>query len=294
MKKLLFAILTILLSFSLLAVSAEPDDSGNYLANTKWEAGYSKAVRVEDGVTIATGIDGAWCTPQLSIYKILLEAMGDNDDVELVFTFDIRITLKEDATDDSAGARLLFRGNNKTKFSEDDEWNEAYEEALDGEYPLFMSSQGNIMYYTGDSVILTEEWTTVYLELYFTRPQIENDFVTEWKFCLDTITKYASIASIEIKNTGLYLSDDAPEAPVPDETPTPTPNNATATPEPTPWMTPDLGQSTETEAPVVDNEITEADNSFNPVFIIAGAAAVVVVAAAAVVTVIVIKKKRSK
>ncbi len=222
MKKFITVLLILALSLSL-TVFAEDE---NFLKNEKWTQGHSSGIKNVDGVWVATGISGAYKSPVINILPALEKALGDEDEITVVISFEARMVFKEGTADKTSGGRLIARGANGTEFStktEASDWREAYSEALDGEKSLFyLDPDGNILYSLAEgSVKLTDEWTLVQAPLTLMATQIKNGVVTQWNMCFDGIRNTSAIEALEIRNTSLIISDEPIETPTPEPTATP-------------------------------------------------------------------------
>ena len=155
MKKIVsfLIVLMIILSLSLTAFCVGEDE--NFLEKTKWTQGHASGIKNVDGIWVATGISSAYKSPVINILPALEKALGEEDEINVLISFEARIVFKEGTTNKTCGARLIARGANGSEYSTKDEasdWKNAYAEALDGEKSLFyLDPDGNILYSLGDS-----------------------------------------------------------------------------------------------------------------------------------------------
>ncbi len=310
MKKIITAIITIALLLSFVTFNVSAEEPKNYLKSDAVWGGVAATSTVKDGIVTTMSQGTAWSSPAIPLFSSLKAALGDADEAEISIIYKAKVTFKAGSDADVASGAMLFRGENALPETGDEEWLEAYTELLGEDDPLFMMSQGNVMFVT-DTIceIYPDEWTECRLDFFVTKGQLNCSAVTEWTFCMDRFDSVGEeIFSFEIKDFGVYLTEDLPEedgdgnssGEETQATPTPTP-----TPTPAPAkQTPNLGNNTSTDkatdkvtekadatpTQAVDNGGAEAKDF--PVGIVIAIAAGVVVIAAAVVTVIVIKKKK--
>ncbi len=225
MKKLITVLLTLILVLSL-SLTAFAEGEENFLENAKWTQGHSGGIKNVDGVWVATGISGAYRSPVVNILPALENALGEEDEISVIISFEARMVFKDGTSDKTSVARLIARGANGISLSTKDEasdWKEAYSEALDGEKSLFyLDPDGNILFSMAEeSVTLTDQWSLVQAPLTLMASQIKNGVVTQWNMCFDGIKNTASIDALEIRNTSLIISDEPIETPTPKPTATP-------------------------------------------------------------------------
>lgn len=207
MKKIFTILIALVLAFSMsVAVFAEVE---NFAKDTKWTTGHSGGVSQKDGAYKATGIKAAYCSPFINIYPAVKAALGTDTDAELVIKFKIRADFTNGNEGEVSSARSLIRGGNLKK-EEIDGWNAAYEEALDGETFFKADGGGNIMCYLGSGFTFTDdEWTTVIIEFSVTDVIVNCDMVSEWNFCIDSISNSAIIDALYFKDFVLAQWDDS-------------------------------------------------------------------------------------
>lgn len=234
MKKLFASFLIIVLAVALFSVTAFAEkEPTNYATNLAWKSAGSAQTVFENGVATSTNINNKWDSPSVDLLPAAKAALGDNDEITLVIRLEARVTFTSGNEEELVTARPLFRGTSIFPTSDDDAWTEAYDEALNGEEPLFFIRTKNVMKYfeAGNLELTDSEWFVFETELDLTAAQINCDFITGWNFCVDSISDPSIIANIQFRNVGVYNLDDLPE---PTATPTPVPTpTPTATVKPT-------------------------------------------------------------
>ena len=176
---------------------------------------------VTDGVCVAKNINAEYRSPAINILPAIKAALGDGDEVSLILTYEMRVTMADEG--DETSIRPLLRGVNAlTDLAGADnveDWIEAYEETLDGDSAFFSNSNGNIMRAVHDPIDLTDgEWTEVTIELDLTSNQVLSPAVAKWNLCADKILNFAGIKTLEYRNLSIVLADES-EEPVEDEDP---------------------------------------------------------------------------
>ncbi len=309
MKKIITAILTVVLALSLMSVCVGAEgEAKNYISGT-WDTGGLGAGKVtsNDAFSCVTeDVKQPWHSPAINIYPAVKAALGDEDEVEILFTFEAKVTwVSADYEGEELSIRPLLRGGK----SGGEDYNEKLQEYCDENEvsdKMFSDSAGNVMCTKlGGAVTLTDgEWTLFESEPVLFEKGIvaagTEFFNDAWRLCFDNMKvstdDFSNIASIDIQKAGVYVAEEYYEAnatPTPEPTPTPT-----ATPEatPTPDATPTPTAGAKTTASAGANATAGADaedgGSSNTGLIIGIIAAVVVVAVGAAVAVVVIKKKK--
>lgn len=297
MKKLLTAALACCIAVSALCLGVNAQGK-NYL-KAEWTNGLDTTVSKEGDVYKAVNMINQWSSPFLPSLAAIKDAVSKEESI--IVTFKIRAVYKAGNEGEYTSANVLFRGTTPEKIAEDqdEEWKLKYEESLDGEDALFGCSSGNVMYY-GSAIEFTDsEWTPVEWPMALTSAQVNNNMITEWNLCIDTVKDNTLLAGIEIKDAGIYCESDyvsdAPATPTPtptpepeeDATPTPTMKNVFGETTPTPTVAAKATATVEaTEVPAD----TKGGNSLWWVWVIV--AVVVVAGGGAAVYFFVIKKKK--
>ncbi len=302
--------LTLLLALAIVFAMAIPTLAApvNHAKDAEWVVGPNV-----DEVTVANGVATAtsskwyeWSSPLVDVLPALKAALGNGDEVTVTISLEVRATAVAGSEGISGTARLLFRGVNGLPElaggDNQDAWNEAYYEALDGEAPFFNNDGGNIIQYAGTMAeIKDSDWALVTTTITLYAAQINNDCVTAWNLCLDKNSVYKDLQSLQFRNLSVIVAEpeaepteapaDPTEAPAnPTEAPADATATATATATTAPTATATAtatSGATATEAPAND------DNGGSPAILIAAIIAAVVIAGC-VVAVIVIKKKKAK
>ncbi len=223
MKKILTLLLalTIIFAFGITAFA----EAENYASDCFWEQGVLLAksdFTVADGVCVAKNINAEYRSPAINILPALKAALGDNDEISVILTYEMRVTMATAGA--KTTARPLFRGVNAlTDLAGADnveDWVEAYEESLDGDSAFFSNSNGNIMRAVHDPVELVDgEWTEITIELDLTSAQILSPAVAKWNLCADKIVNFAGIKTLEYRNVSIVLADEAEDTETPEEKP---------------------------------------------------------------------------
>ncbi len=313
MKKLFTLIITVVLLVSVASLSVSAVEPKNFVAaDATWDSFYATSVETKDGVlTAVLDASKAWSSPSINLLPAIKDALGDKEEVEFVLTFKIKANYKAGTNIDSTSSKVLFRGTNGLYVTKD-EWAAVYEEMLDGEAPVFTNSDGNILHYIENSLVYDEEWTEVYIELAYTKGQIECEAVTKWNLCFDKTDTLNELESIQIKDLGIYLLDDAPEAEEGGEDegttdegtedggaeakPTATAKPATqkpATQKPTQTKAPEASATAEATPGTVTNTSNGGSVFSDPaVVIVVALSGAVVVASAATIVLVLLKKKK--
>ena len=293
MKKIFTIFLVMLLVLAPVMTFAEPT---NYASDLTWTASSSLQLEVNDGVTTCTGIKYAWDSPSISILPTLIDMLGDDDELIVILSMEVRAEFTEGNEGKSVTAKPLIRGNNTmTGIKDHDAWMEAYEEALDGDETFFgRTKEGHVVHRVGGgNVQITDsDWVPYEAEFVVTRNQLINDFSSTWNFCVDSISSPAIFKSLSIRNFAIYKADDIEVEATPTPTPTPTPTKA-----PTATKAPAASQ-TATDAPADDVQpeetpiiITQEEGANKTtVIIVCSICSVVIVGC--FVTVILIKEKK--
>ncbi len=206
MKKFLTILLALVIVFTMtVSVFAEVE---NFAKSAKWTQGHSGGVSEKNGIYTATGIKAAYCSPFIDILPAVKAALGTDTEAELVIKFKIRAEFTEGNEGEVTSARTLIRGGSLKK-EEIEDWNAAYDEAVDGETFFKADGGGNIMCYIGSGFSFTDdEWTTVIIEFTVSDVIVNNDMVAKWNFCIDTISKTDLIESIYFKDFIVAHYDD--------------------------------------------------------------------------------------
>lgn len=223
MKKLLTLLLTLAIIFAFSVPSFA--EAENFASDCVWEQGVLLAksdFTVTDGVCVAKNIDAEYRSPVINILPAIKAALGDGDEVSLILTYEMRVTMATAGA--KTTARPLLRGVNAlTDLAGADnveDWIEAYEESLDGDSAFFSNSNGNIMRAVHDPVELVDgEWTEVTIELDLTSAQVLSPAVAKWNLCADKIINFANIKTLEYRNLSIVLADEAEDTETPAEKP---------------------------------------------------------------------------
>lgn len=299
MKKLLTAALACCIAVSALCLGVNAQGK-NYL-KAEWINGLDATVSKEGDVYKVANMTNEWSSPFLPSLAAIKDAVSKEESI--IVTFKIRAVYKAGNEGEYTTARVLFRGTTPENIAANEvasgEWKEKYEASLDGEDAIFDCSYGNVMYYGSNIEFTDSEWTLVEWPMALTSVQVNNNMITEWNLCIDTVKDNTLLAGIEIKDAGIYCESDyvsdAPATPTP--TPTPEPEEDAT---PTPTMKNVFGETTPTptvaakvtaivEATEVPND-TKGGNSLWWVWVIV--AVVVVAGGGAAVCFFVIKKKK--
>ncbi len=256
MKKLLTLLLTLAIIFAFSVPSFA--EAENFASDCFWEQGVLLAksdFTVTDGVCVAKNINAEYRSPAINILPAIKAALGDGDEVSLILTYEMRVTMADEG--DETSVRPLLRGVNAlTDLGGADnveDWLEAYEETLDGDSAFFSNSSGNIMRAVHDPIDLTDgEWTEITIELYLTSAQVLSPAVAKWNLCADKILNFAGIKTLEYRNVSIVLADESEDTETPAEKPeekpeenkpetqaTPAPTKAPAAPTEAPTEVPD-------------------------------------------------------
>ncbi len=207
MKKLLSVILALAIVFSM-AITAFAEVE-NFAEGIKWTKGHAGSISEKNGVYKASGIDQPYKSPFINILPAVKAALGTDTDAELAIKFKIRANFTKGNEGETAGARVLLRGGSVPEDMEVSDWNDAYEEAVDGETFFYSDAGKNIMKYFESGIEFTdEEWTTVTFDFDVSDAIVNCDMVTAWNFCIDTISPIDMIDSIEFKDFILAHYDD--------------------------------------------------------------------------------------
>ena len=259
MKKILSALIVIILMTSLLAVNAfaaKDPTWKKYMAQTYEE-------KTEDGVTIYAigGLPQNYSTPGLEIGSLIKEK-SDSESIILTISFDARINYVDD--DDPIEVQLdaIFRGGGLADILKDkDTMKDVWEENYEGSFFKYVS--GNLMAYgfKNSKTTLNEEWQTITYELELYNEDLGVGLFDEWYFCFQNYKPIEVIEAIEFKNTVVTVTGEgeAPaktevpaktEAPATTEAPTKTvpPANPNAT------KAPAENENTETERPTIQKD----------------------------------------
>lgn len=260
MKKVLTALLTLAIVFSLFAVNVSAE-AENFAKDLKWTAAATN-ITEKDGVLIATGIDNKWDSPYLDVLPAIKKALGTEEEVSIEISFETRATFTAGNEGSTFSTRVIMRGVNglTLKPADDPEaWNEAYAEAIDGEDPIFASDTGgNVMYPIGKTDFNDEDWTEFSTVIELNATQINSTALTKWYLCVDEMSVTGIIDNIQFRNVKVAVYEEPDPTPTPEPTPTPTPKptakpadkpadgtenkneGTSATPDPNALPTPDL------------------------------------------------------
>lgn len=133
MKKCGSIVLALALAFCvlMLGVSAQAE---NKLTAT-WQKGFTSAVEVKtdtDGTSYvsATGIEDAWYSPFINVYDAVKAVVGDEEEAEVMFAFEMRVKYKDEG---DAGtpitARVIIRPSGMAEsIKNEDQFVETYGE----------------------------------------------------------------------------------------------------------------------------------------------------------------------
>ena len=294
MKKYLSIALAFLLTLSMLTagVSAQAENK----LTTSWEKGLAGAVEQKtdaDGTTYAsaTGISGAWVSPFLNVYDAVKAVVGDEEEAEVMFAFEMRIQYKN-AEDQGIPitVRPVIRANECADAMKN---SESFLETYEGE--MFSNGDNaNVMaYFDISSFEVTDEWTVFESSKFVSQTELNDSWWKKWDLCVDQISDADMIASLEFRNAGVYNAEDYESMiPEPTEEPT-TPAPPTEVPTPTQAANTPVGltsTATATQDSAVDGE---QDGGNNTTTIVIVCVVAVIVIAAIVVGVVVAKKKKA-
>ncbi len=227
MKKILTILLALAIVFSLFAVTASAETE-NFAKGLKW-AGASTNITEKDGVLIAKGIKNKWYSPYLDVLPAVKKALGDGEDMTIEISFETLATFTEGNEGNSFTSRVIMRGTNALSLVPKDDpeaWNEAYQESIDGEDPLFVSdSDGNIVYPIGRTEFNDEEWTPFSVIIELNAAQVNTSALSKWDLCVDEISveDFSSLKDIQFRNVKIVIYEEPDPTPTPEPTPTPTP-----------------------------------------------------------------------
>ncbi len=296
MKKCGSIILALALAFCVLTlgVSAQAE---NKLTAT-WQKGFTSAVEVKtdtDGTSYvsATGIEDAWYSPFINVYDAVKAVVGDEEEAEVMFAFEMRVKYKDEG---DAGtpitARVIIRPSGMAEsIKNEDQFVETY-----GEEGMFKNDSGNVMGYFDSSmstIETTEEWTVFECSHLIPKTDLNDAYWTGWDLCVDMISQPELISALEFRNVGVYSYDDY-ESIIPERTEEPaTPVPPTEKPMPTQAASTPVGlapTATATQDSAVDGE---QDGGNNTTTIVIVCVVAVIVIAAIVVGVVVAKKKKA-
>ena len=295
MKKYLSIALAFLLTLSMLTagVSAQAENK----LTTSWEKGLAGAVEQKtdaDGTTYAsaTGISGAWVSPFLNVYDAVKAVVGDEEEAEVMFAFEVRIQYKN-AEDQGTPltVRPLIRAN---ECADDIKNSESFLEIYEGEMFSNGDNANVLAYFDISSLEVTDEWTVFESSKFVSQTELNDSWWKKWDLCVDQISDADMIASLEFRNAGVYSAEDYESMiPEPTEEPT-TPAPPTEVPTPTQAANTPVGL-TSTTAPVASptgEEDTDQKNGNTATIIIVCVVAAVVVAAV-ILGIVTVKKKKS-
>ena len=274
-----------------------PAPGENLAANLKWNGFSGASISEADGVITVSNFKYPYSSFIIDVLPAIKRALGDNDDLEIFFTFESRANFTQGNEKEKVTANTLFRGANALSVSASDvaEWSEEYEDSFEDSDPLFMNSGGNIMKYLSQSVSFSSEWESHVITLEFEAEQILNPALSKWDFCIDGISKPAILDSIEIRNFVITIEepedvddgDDVKDTETPADDKEPESNKPKVEATPTPfvvWQTP-IGF---TDGQSQGN----ANNGSSILPIIIGCAVGTVVIVGGIITAIAIKKKK--
>lgn len=295
MKKCGSIVLALALAFCVLTlgVSAQAE---NKLTAT-WQKGFTSAVEVKtdtDGTSYvsATGIEDAWYSPFINVYDAVKAVVGDEEEAEVMFAFEMRVKYKDEG---DAGtpitARVIIRPSGLAEsIKNEDQFVETY-----GEEGMFKNDGGNVMGYFDSSmstIETTEEWTVFECSHLIPKTDLNDAYWTGWDLCVDMISQPELISALEFRNVGVYSYDDY-ESIIPEPTEEPaTPVPPTEKPMPTQAASTPVGlapTATATQDSAVDGE---QDGGNNTTTIVIVCVVAVIVIAAIVVGVVVAKKEK--
>ncbi len=294
MKKCGSIILALALAFCVLTlgVSAQAE---NKLTAT-WQKGFTSAVEVKtdtDGTSYvsATGIEDAWYSPFINVYDAVKAVVGDEEEAEVMFAFEMRIQYKN-AEDQGIPitVRPVIRANECADAMKN---SESFLETYEGE--MFSNGDNaNVMaYFDISSFEVTDEWTVFESSKFVSQTELNDSWWKKWDLCVDQISDADMIASLEFRNAGVYNAEDYESMiPEPTEEPT-TPAPPTEVPTPTQAANTPVGlapTATATQDSAVDGE---QDGGNNTTTIVIVCVVAVIVIAAIVVGVVVAKKKKA-
>ena len=179
MKKYLSIALAFLLTLSMLTagVSAQAENK----LTTSWEKGLAGAVEQKtdaDGTTYAsaTGISGAWVSPFLNVYDAVKAVVGDEEEAEVMFAFEMRIQYKN-AEDQGIPitVRPVIRANECADAMKN---SESFLETYEGE--MFSNGDNaNVMaYFDISSFEVTDEWTVFESSKFVSQTELNDSW---WK-----------------------------------------------------------------------------------------------------------------
>ena len=187
---------------------SEPE-TVNYAAGLSWsEKVGTPTVTVTENGAIMTDISNSWDSAGVDILPAVKAALGDEEFVDLRLSIQAQITMKSGYEGGAMSVRPLLRGTRSSASPADSEWQNAYNDSLQGDAPLFHISGSNIMsaFYEGSMTLTDGQWMTYETVLKLTKNQIESTLLSEWVLCVDSIGGIEMIDNIEFGD--LHISMD--------------------------------------------------------------------------------------
>ena len=256
MKKIITLILAVALVFSMATASFSVNAEAELKNFFDMDAvapvsvgGAEVSSKTVDGETVysATKIDYRWCSMGFNILPALMEALGDDDEIEVTLVFQVKTDWTEAFAGHKTSCGPTLRAMGVTVPNADgDQWMSDYEDALGGAEAVFRCDDGkNILgaVSTKRVPLNDEAWTTYAVDFYFERAQLECTMTPNWTFCFHEMNgahqpngteapkgKLVMFDEFMIKGIGVYYTEDylaSVGTPTPEPTPVPT-----ATPEP--------------------------------------------------------------
>lgn len=296
MKKYGSIVLALALAFCVLTlgISAQAENK----LKTAWQKGFTSAVEEKtdtDGTKYvsATGIEQAWYSPFINVYDAVKAVVGDEEEAEVMFAFEMRVKYKDEG---DAGtpitARVIIRPSGLAESLKDtDQFVETY-----GTEGMFKNDSGNVMGYFDSSMSTIEttgEWTVFECSHLISKSDLNDAYWTGWDLCVDMISQPELLSALEFRNVGVYSYDNY-ESMIPEPTEEPvTPAPPTEKPTPTQVANTPVGlapTATAGEGTAADGEQDDGNNTTTIVIVCVVAAIVI---AAIVVGVVVAKKKKA-
>ena len=295
MKKVFSMVLVLVLAFSVLTlgISAQAENK----LTTSWEKGLAGAVEQKtdaDGTTYAsaTGISGAWVSPFLNVYDAVKAVVGNEEEAEVMFAFEIRVQYKN-AEDQGTPVtvRPVIRAN---ECADDMKNSESFLEIYEGEMFSNKDNANVLAYFDISSLEVIDEWTVFESAKFVSSTELNDTWWKRWDLCVDQISDVDMIASLEFRNAGIYNAEDYESMiPEPTEEPT-TPAPPTEIPTPTQQANTPVGLApTATATQDSTNDEGQQNDGNNTTTIVIVCVVAVIVIAAIVIGVVVAKKKKA-
>ena len=190
-------------------------ESVNYAEGEAWSkwVGTPTVTLTENGA-VMTNLHNSWDSVGIDLLPIFKSAMGEEDQITVKLSVNVRATLRAGQESGAVQIRPLIRGTGTEASNTAANWFTAYADSIQGDYPLFEKAAGNIMMNISHSMAFTHnEWQTFETTLNLTRNQLHSHMISEWIFCVDGVSPLSALQSVELADLSVTVVESTEQLP---------------------------------------------------------------------------------